>query len=279
MRPLLFIRELYCLDRRLRPYTGRAAEVRGCPPDRAGRLRFPSDHPGLFQARGFAHHPYALEVAPPRPEPVRDNVTLAVLPRLTKTLDRIFRRYGQSRRLGVWITEYGYQTDPPDPIIGVPWARQAAYLSEAEYIAFRNPRVRSMAQFLLVDDGPNTDWPPADPRYWGSTFQSGLLTTDGTAKPSLAEYQRPIHVSPRRQRRGRFVRVFGGLRPAANGSALRVAIEFRRRGSRRWSLLRRLTTRNPRGYVLARVRARRSGNYRLAWADGSRSRSVSVSVR
>jgi hypothetical protein len=277
MRPLLFIRELYCLDRKLRPYSGDAATVRGCPPDAAGQQSFSADHPGLFKATGFAHHPYALEVAPSVPDRYPDQVTLAVLPRLTKALDGIFSRYGMRRKIPVWLTEYGYQTDPPDDIIGVSWKRQAAWLNEAEYMAFRYRRVRSMAQFLLVDDGPNTSWPQGDPRYWGSTFQSGLISLEGTRKDSFHAYQMPIHVSPRRVRRGRKVSVFGGNRPARNGAALPVAVEFRRRGSSEWKVVRRLTTRSRRGYVLVKLRQRAAGAYRLAWESG-RSRSVSVSV-
>ena len=159
MRPLLFIRELYCVDRKLRPYSGEAATARGCPADAAGQQRFSADHPGLFQATGFAHHPYALEVAPSVRDRFPDQVTISVLPRLTKALDGIFRRYGQKRKLPIWLTEYGYQTDPPDTVIGVSWQRQAAYLNQAEYMAFRYRRVRSTAQFLLVDDGPNAELP------------------------------------------------------------------------------------------------------------------------
>jgi len=278
MRPLQFIRELYCVDRRLRPYTGNAATVRGCPPDQAGRERFAADHPGLFKATGFAHHPYALEVAPSANDPIRDNVTLATLPRLTDTLDRIFRLYGQNRRLPIWLTEYGYQTNPPDPIIGVSWRRQAAYLNEAEYIAFRRPRVRSHAQFLLVDDKPNLSWPETDPRHWGSTFQSGLMTREGTRKHAFGAYQLPIHVSPRRVRRGGQIRVFGANRPAPPAATLPVAVEFRPRGSSTWQEIRRVTTGSFRNYVLVRLRARTSGAYRLAWESG-RSRSVSVAVK
>jgi hypothetical protein len=277
MRPLLFIRELYCVNRRLRPYRGDAAAARGCPADAAGRERFAADHPGLFRASAFAHHPYALEVAPGESDPIRDNVTLAELPRLTRTLDRILRRHGVERKLPIWITEYGYQTDPPDPILGVPWARQAAYLNEAEYMAFRYRRVRSFTQFLLVDDGPNRDYEPGDPRYWGGTFQSGLVALDGRRKPAYEAFARPVHVSPRRVRRGRKLTVWGGYRPARAGAALRVAVEFRRRGAGRWRVLRRLTTRSRRNYVQARLRARRSGSYRLAWEAG-RSRAVSVKV-
>ena len=277
MRPLLFIRELYCVDRRLRPYTGDAAKVRGCPVDQAGRASFAADHPGLFRATGWAHHPYALEVPPSVPDRIADQVTLAVLPRLTQTLDGIFRTYGEGRRLPIWLTEYGYQTNPPDPIIGVSWKRQAAYLNEAEYMAFRRGRVRSTAQFLLVDDGPKDSWPASDPRYWGSTFQSGLMTRDGTPKNAFAAYQLPVHVSPRRVRRGRKIRVFGGNRPAANAAMLPVAVEFRPRGSSSWQVVRRVTTGSYRNYVLVKLRARASGAYRLAWESG-RSRSVSVAV-
>ena len=31
----------------------------------------------------------------------------------------------------VWITEYGYQTKPPDRIYGVSYAKQAKYMAQA----------------------------------------------------------------------------------------------------------------------------------------------------
>jgi hypothetical protein len=281
MRPLLFVRELYCLDRRLRPLTGGAASARGCPPDRAGRLRFASEHPALFRATGYAHHPYAIDVAPSSQDRIADQVTISGLGRLTRTLDGIFRRYGQRRRLPLHLTEYGYQTNPPDPIIGVSWRKQAGYLNEGEYIAFRNRRVRSFAQFLLIDDGPNTRVDPRDPRYWGSTFQSGLVALDGRRKPSFAAFQRPIFATPGRVRRGRSVRLLAGLRPAPAGARLRASIQFRRGRSGRWRTVRRVTVRNSRGYLFTRVRLTRSGFLRVAWASapGGVSRAVAVSVR
>ena len=265
MRPLLFIRELYCLDSRLRPYRGHRAAIRGCPVDAAGRRRFAADHPGLFKATGWAHHPYALEVRPSKPERIRDQVTLSVLGRLTNTLDRIARRYRKPAGLGLWLTEYGYQTNPPDPIVGVSWARQAAYLAEAEHIAYRNGRVRALAQFLLVDDGPNTKVSQSSPRYWGSTFQSGLVTKQGTRKPAFEGYQRPIHLI--RRGRGR-LRVFGALRPASNGAQLGARIEFMPRGGGGWRTVREVRTSNPRGYLVAHVRAPGPGFWRIAWSEG-----------
>ena len=278
MRPLLFIRELYCLNRKLRTYRGRKAAVRGCPTTAAGRRRFPSDHPGLFRATGWAHHPYAFEVAPHVKDRNRDQVTISTLYRLTRTLDRILRRYRVRRRLPLWLTEYGYQTNPPDPFLGVSWARQAAYLNEAEEIAYRNRRVRSVSQFLLLDDGPNTTVPPDDFRYWGSTFQTGLITREGDLKPAYTTWQRTFNMRPRRVRRGRRLRAFGQLRPAANAAHLRAELQFRRRGSSTWRLVRRLSTRSLRNYVVAHVRARASGSWRLAWPGSLYSRTVSVRV-
>ena len=198
IRPLRFIRDLYCVDSKLRPLTGSAAELLGCPasPDPA---TFASAHPGLFAASGFGHHPYSLTTAPRVADTNRDDATLSGLGRLTAELDAVFGAYGQSRRLPVWITEYGYQTDPPDPTIGVSWSRQANWLDDATYRAYRNPRVASMTQFLLVDDGPLTQYKPDDPRYWG-TFQTGLVTAQGKHKAAYDSFQHPIALSARRVR-------------------------------------------------------------------------------
>src|SRR5437899_2060550 len=46
------------------------------------------------------------------------------------------------------ITEYGYQTNPPDTFYGVSWAAQAAYLREAYRIARANPRIDLLTWFL-----------------------------------------------------------------------------------------------------------------------------------
>jgi hypothetical protein len=268
MRPLEFVRELYCLDRSGRPYAGPAASARGCPRDAAARAAFVSEHPALFSATGWAHHPYGFDAAPARASaPHPDDAQLADVGRLGRTLDRAQRRWGSRRQLGLWMTEYGYQTNPPDPLGGVSPGRQAAWLNEAEWLAYRSPRVVAMSQFLLVDDRPAARFPARDPRYW-STFQTGLLYADGSPKPSLAAYRAPIHVTPARARRGERLRVFGGLRGGAREGRRPVArLEFVARGSSRAAQVATVTAANPRGYVELRVRARRSGAYRLVWTD------------
>ena len=57
--------------------------------------------------------------------------------------------YGNKR---IWITEYGYETNPPDPFFGVSWSKQAPYLKQAFAIARANPRIDLMTWFLLRDD-------------------------------------------------------------------------------------------------------------------------------
>jgi hypothetical protein len=265
------------MNDRLKPYTGGAAQVRGCPTS-FDPAAFASAHPGLFQATGWAHHPYSLTTPPRAPDDNRDDATLSGTGRLTNTLDTIFGAYGQHARLPIWITEYGYQTDPPDPTIGISWWRQADWLDDATFRAYRNPRIVAMAQFLLVDDGPISQYKPDDPRYWGS-FQTGLETQQGRHKPSYDSYQHPIDVLPRRQRAGRQLRVFGQLRTAGAGAQLGAQIQFRSARGHAWRTVKRVEVADTRHFLDSRVTARRSGSYRIVWQGGSRTRSVAVRVR
>jgi len=249
MKPLIFVRALYCVNRRLRPLRGAAAARLGCPRDGKG---FRDQHPALFRATGYAHHPYQLLLPPGFRPTDRDYVTIGVLRRMTRTLDRVFRRYGSRRHLGLYLTEYGYQT-PPDPL-GVPLATQAAFLNLSEYIAWRNRRVKTLSQFLLVDDGEPI----------GLTFQSGLRTIGGKDKPAFRAYRMPVWVTGRGSR----TRVWGVVRPAAAGERVRARIEYRRKGTKKWRLLRTVRTSAVRNSFLAKVRVpRRRGAVRVSWND------------
>ena len=195
-------------------------------------------------ATGFALHPYTLGAnAPVCARGARGQLPPARLDRLRALLDRAARRGVVRRRLGIWLTEAGFQTDPPDPLAGIPPRAQAARINQLEWIAARSRRVRSTAQYLLVDD-----------RLRGG-FQSGLRFAGGRAKPALAAYRLPIWV----QRRGRGAQVWGRVRGAGGGEL----VELQRRDAR-WRTVRRLTTGRD-GVVHARVRAQ--GRWRLRWQD------------
>ena len=79
-------------------------------------------------------------------------------------------------RKPLWITEYGYQTKPPDDIFGVSWEKQAQYLRQAFEIARANPRIDLFTWFMLKDSPSPESW------------QSGLITTDGRKKPAFAVF-------------------------------------------------------------------------------------------
>ncbi len=155
MPPMPFLRALYCVDQAYRPLTGAAAAALGCP----GASRFVAEDRGLFAATGFAHHPYSFFLAPSASMADSDFVPLSDLGRLEHGLDAIFAAYGVRHRLPLYLTEYGYATNPPNPYSGVSLSRQAAYLNQGEYLAWKDPRVRALSQFLLYDSPPNASYP------------------------------------------------------------------------------------------------------------------------
>ncbi len=163
-----------------------ATDPRG---NNAARSRRPSISPIAFLAAlrkyglkrnrfdVYAHHPY---YGSPRETPTtmprgKQTVTLANLEVLTKLLGKL---YGGKK---LWITEYGYQTRPPDRAFGVTWVKQAQYLTKAYAMARKNPRVTMMLWFLLRDEGRLSGW------------QSGLFTVGGKKKPAYNAFRRLPH--------------------------------------------------------------------------------------
>ena len=81
-------------------------------------------------AKGFdayAHHPYygSPRETPSTPPPpgIHGNAATAItLGNFNLLVREVTRLYGNKR---MWITEYGYQTNPPDRIFGVSFANQA----------------------------------------------------------------------------------------------------------------------------------------------------------
>jgi Glycosyl hydrolase catalytic core len=134
---------------------------------------------GLVTFDAWAHHPY---YAGPSDQPTTVPVTAKGAPATAVTLGNISdliqlvtKLYGNKR---IWITEYGYQTNPPDALYGVTYAKQAGYLTQAFAIARKNPRIDMMLWFLLKDDPNLNGW------------QSGLMTAQGAKKPSFNAFRK-----------------------------------------------------------------------------------------
>jgi hypothetical protein len=256
-----FLRALYCVDAEYRPLSGAAAAALDCP--RAGA--FTAANPGLFEATGFAHHPYSFFLAPTAPMANSDYVPLSELGRLERGLDAIFRTYGVGRRLPLYLTEYGYETNPPNPFVDVSPALQALYLNEAEYMAWRDPRVRDISQFLLYDSPPNRRFRRGTQRYW-STFQSGLLYANGAAKLALDAYQLPIFLPNPVLGASKRVLVWARLRPASPGSGRAAQLQWRASGGA-FRTLTAIHSANHGGVITSEVRLPGPGAVRIAWAD------------
>ncbi len=119
----------------------------------------------------WSQHPYPTSLTQKPNAIVRwPNVTLSQLPRFETSLNQWFGRTSTP----IWITEYAYQTKPPEPG-GVTYAQQAAYAKQALQIAEAAPYVQMFIWFILRDDPT-------------STWQSGLLQQDGIPKPALATF-------------------------------------------------------------------------------------------
>jgi hypothetical protein len=238
MRPLAFLRALGCRTEGWRRIgTGACRTFRPAVGD------------------GFAIHPYSSRSAPERPHPDPDDVALGSLGRLTATLDRLQGAGGlrpTTRRFGIYIDEYGYQTNPPDRFAGVSLARQDRWLQRAAYLAWRHPRVKLLTQYLWRDEPRG-----ADGVYGG--WQSGLRYAGGRPKPSLAHFDTPFALDAARGR------LWGQMRP---GGAHDVTVERRPRAGGRWGRLATVRT-DGRGYWSLRRRLTPGSSYRFRAAGAT----------
>jgi hypothetical protein len=239
MRPLAFLRALGCIDARGR--RDRRGACRGFRP---------------AAADGIAYHPHGVRRAPDARTSNPDDAGLADLPRLEALIDTIQRRgglrntLGRARKFDLHLTEYGYQTNPPDRFVGVRPAQQAAWLQQGAYLAWRDPRVRTMTQYVWRDERLGSN---------GAGWQSGLRFADDRPKPALRGFPQPFWADPTVGRR--VARLWGQVRP---GSAHAVTVQRRTPGTARWSTVRRPQT-DGRGFFALRVRVTRRIEYRFAW--------------
>jgi hypothetical protein len=212
MKPLPFLRALYCVDSSYRELRGGAAAIRGCPTTAAGSQQFRAVNPGLFRATGISDHPY-MRWYPPNLEaaPDPDYTTLAEIGNLERAIDRLQLIYGSTARLPVWDTEFGYLTDPPKHHDQYPWVSQATaayYMNWAEYISWHDPRIQSFNQYLLRDPEP-----AVFANDWGG-FASGLLNYNGSQKPTYSAWRLPLYMPVTNGRHGQPLEVWGCVRPA-----------------------------------------------------------------
>ena len=194
----------------------------------------------------YSHHPYPITRGE-RPfgfahgvcRYCRNVLTLANLPAL---LREVRRDFGRKR---IWLTEYGNQTNPPDPF-GVSWAQQAQYVAESALRARSAPYVDMLMQFLVQDQPQLNGW------------QSGLLSATGMVKPSFNSYRLPIAQA---SRRGLRTTIWGQVRPGTGGR--QYLLERFVRG--RWVASGRPALTDAHGSYTRVVYARKGTRFRIAW--------------
>ena len=211
-KPLAFVRSLYCVDSRYRPLTGTAAARVGCPSSPA---RFRSAHPALFGASGFADHPYPVNLPPTRATSNDPDFTeFSQLPRLESSLDRIQRVYGSGKRFPIYITEYGYVTNPPNHSQHfVSPATAAVYINWAEYLSWRSPRIATTMQYLLNDPNPTVGRPRVRRLRHGAAVLRRQAEADARRLPRPAVPARDLD-RPHPRAGGVGLRASGSLRAA-----------------------------------------------------------------
>jgi len=234
LTPVELYQGVFCLDSRGHKLRGRIAKDSGC----SGRY-------AKLAATGVSHHPYNRGGSqPPLAKPAKGEITISTLSRLNAVLAQGSHNRRIRSNLPIYLTEFGFQTNPPDKVFGVSLSRQAQYLNQSDYIAYRDSRAKSVAQYELFDE-PDLE-----------VFQSGLFLLDGKAKPSVDAYRLPIWVT----RHGSGVTVWGQVRPA-DGTPQQVVIQ---NGRRAFKDVKTVTTK-PSGYFQVNVSRQPGSKWRLAW--------------
>jgi hypothetical protein len=131
---------------------------------------------GMKRFDVYAHHPYASSGnEAPSYVPTGNNKRRIQLGNINALLALVTKLYGPKH---LWITEYGYQTNPPDrSVFGTSWKNQAIYMKQAYALARKNPRIDMLLWFLVKDEPSLGGW------------QSGLETFAGKKKPAWTAFQ------------------------------------------------------------------------------------------
>ncbi len=184
IRPVPFLREVACVAPNGQQYAGPAATARHCE----DFARF-----GPLKASAYAHHPYTKKGAPTVRPTIGDEITIANIGSLGVVLDSVSAQSGGKIPAGlpILLTEFGYESNPPDTRNGIPLLRQAQFNQLAEFLAYTDPRVTATTQFLLKDAAPLQQYPVGSRLYW-FTYQSGLLDVRNRAKPAAFAYTFPF---------------------------------------------------------------------------------------
>jgi hypothetical protein len=261
-KPLTFIRTMYCLNTKYKPLKGKTATEEGCPTSKSAQRKFRSQNPALFSASGVADHPY-----PDNGSPLTDGkgdpnfASFPDLGNLAKTMDKVVRHYGSHKKFAIYNDEYGYITHPPARSHYLSPAKAAVDINWAEFLSYKNPRVKSYMQYEVKD--PTQQAGP----YAG--FASGLEDPSGQKKATYAAYNLPVWMPVTSFKHSKKVEVWGDARPAnfeKHFGAQSVQIQLQKGGHGSWKTIKTEKITKSGGYFDdTKVKFPGGGNVRLAY--------------
>jgi hypothetical protein len=157
----------------------------------------------------YAHHPY-----PGRPQvetpygPACSSCTTIAMADLERLVALVRKNLGRKR---VWLTEFGYQTNPPDIFLGVSPEEQAEHVASAVRRVHTAASVDMLVFFLVRDDAADEGW------------QSGFTTVNGVKKPAYTAFRLPL---VRTGRSGGVATFWGQIRPGTGRQAYRLRVRL-----------------------------------------------------
>jgi hypothetical protein len=204
----------------------------------------------------YSHHPYPVTRGE-KPYRFARNVcryckgvlTLANLPVLLKD---VRRNFGPVR---IWLTEYGYQTNPPD-LSGVSRSVQAKYVAESSLRAKSARFVDVLIHFMVNDETRLSGW------------QSGFFSAAGLVKPAFNSFMLPIAQAGRV---GLRTTVWGQVRPGFGKRLYRL----QRLARGRWASIGHPVLTNGRGSYTRVVRVGKGTRLRILYLPGLGAKPVS----
>ena len=204
----------------------------------------------------FAHNPYPLRRGETPSAGACGHCSTITMVSLDRLLREVERAWGGKR---IWLTEYGYQTNPPDRILGISRALQARYLAEASRRVHATPRVDMLIHYLYKDEPDVTRW------------QSGLISAGGSAKPALRAFSLPLVQASRSAMR---TVLWGQVRPRHGRQ--RYILQQARGG--KWRTVGGARRTSARGYLSRTVRAGRGAKFRI-WYPAEKLASPLLKIR
>jgi hypothetical protein len=242
LKPLPFLRALGCVDAKNRAERKSTYCKTGFKP---------------VNGDGIAYHPHGVLSAPDQPFPDKDTASIADLPRLFASVDAIQKAGGflhngsKTNRFNFYFTEFGYETNPPDPSRGVTLDQQSKFVQQSSFIAWHNPRVKMLIQYLWRDDGLGAKF---------SGWQSGLFRFDGRPKPLAKAFPNPFWVDL--PRGSKSATIWGQVRPG--DVATQVTIQTQSPGAGSWTTLKKVTT-NALGYFSLKKLVTKPASFRFRY--------------